>query len=219
MEKINIVLAEDHHIVKDGIKQLFTNNNSIQLLADFDRADDVLVYLKKDLHPDVIIIDVSLPDISGIELLEIITKDYPQIKSLMLSMHIDETIIFNCLKAGAKGYLSKTTKKDEVFTAIKAVHNNKEYFNEPISKIILSSYVNKAQNLDNNIQSIEKLTKREIEILKLFTDGKSNQEIANQLFISIRTVESHKNHIMQKLQLKNPVEMVRFAIKNQLVSL
>jgi two-component system response regulator NreC len=135
-------------------------------------------------------------------------------------MFTQEEFIFNAIQAGAKGYLPKNTSKKELLEAIEAVHKGEEYFSQQISGIILKSYIKKAQNQEDESKKKEDLlSKREIEILKLFAEGVSNQEIADKLFISVRTVESHKNHIMQKLELKNTVDLVKFAIKNKIIEL
>lgn len=219
MDKIRIILVEDHQIVRDGIKALLTDAPDIEVTGEAASYRELQEKLQNQ-HPDIIVMDISLPDVSGIEITKMLNEQYPEIRILILSMYTGEDFIFNAIKSGAKGYLPKNTTRKEIIDAVRAIYNGEEYFSESISNIILKSYVNKAKNADQQPEKSEdKLTTREIEILKLFASGMSNQEIADELFISIRTVESHKNHIMQKLELKSTVEMIRFAIKNKIVEI
>ncbi len=170
--------------------------------------------------PDIIVLDISFPDISGIEITKIITQKYPQIKIIMLSMYTNEYFIFNSINSGAKGYLPKNISKRELIQAIHQVYAGNEYFSETIKNIILKSYLKKAKNQPaENAKTPDALTTRELEILKLVAEGLANQQIADKLFISIRTVDAHKNHIMQKLQLNSIVDLIKFAIRNKIVDL
>jgi len=219
MKKINVLLVDDHQIVRDGIKSLLTGSSNIEIIGEASDAAELLEKLKV-LYPDIIVLDISLPKTSGIELTKIITVDYPEIKVLILSMYTNEDFIFNSVKAGAKGYLPKNTTRKELLEAIHQIYNGNEFFSETISNIILKSYIKKAKSDDDITAKKEvNLTSREIEILKLVVEGVTNTDIANKLFISIRTVESHKNHIMQKLELNTPVDLVKFAIKNKIIEI
>lgn len=216
MESINVMLVDDHEIVRDGIKALI-QTEEIRVIGEAGSAREFFSLLK--IHrPDIAVLDVSLPDISGIEIAKQLTADYPEIKTIILSMHLNEDFIFNAVKAGAMAYLPKNSSRRELIEAIRKVATGEEYFSEPVSNIILKSYVKKAKN--ENDDHIEKnLSKRELEILTLFAEGKSNSEMADMLYISSRTVESHKNHIMQKLGLKSTVELIKFAIKNHIIEI
>jgi DNA-binding NarL/FixJ family response regulator len=219
MSEIKIILVEDHQIVRDGIKALLLDAPGIKICGEAASGDELKALLGKK-EADIIIMDISLPDISGIELTRGLTENYPDIKVLILSMHTGEDFIFNAIKAGAKGYLPKNTTRKELLNALAAIANNEEYFSESVSNIILKNYIQKAKNGGKESQpNEEKLTGREIEILKLFAGGMSNQEIADKLFISIRTVESHKNHIMQKLELNSTVDLIKFAIKSKIIEI
>ncbi len=219
MPDIKIMLIDDHQIVRDGIKVLLESLENVQVIDEASSVPELLEKLKH-AQPDIIVTDISMPDISGIELTKIINEDkkYQGIKILILSMYTNEDFIFNAIKAGAKGYLPKNTTRKELFDAINAIYNGNEYFSESISNIILKSYIKKVKS-DENSDKKESLSVRETEILKLFLEGLTNQEIADKLFISIRTVESHKNHIMQKLELKTVVDLIKFAIKNKIVEI
>lgn len=213
------MLVDDHQIVRDGIKALLESLDNVQVIGEASSVKDLLDNLQTT-KPDIIVTDISMPDISGIELTRIINEnpEYSGIKVLILSMFTNEDFIFNAIKAGAKGYLPKNTTRRELFDAVNTIYNGEEYFSESISNIILKSYIKKAQNNDQT-EKKETLSIRETEILKHFVQGMSNQEIADKLFISIRTVESHKNHIMQKLELKSTVDLIKFAIKNKIVEI
>ncbi len=215
MFPIKVMLVDDHDIVRDGIRAL-VESDKIAVIGEAASSCDFFTLLKKD-QPDVAILDISLPDKSGIEITKDLTIQYPKIKVIILSMHLNEDFIFNAVKAGAKAYLPKNTNKKELTEALLKVAEGEEYFAEPVSNIILKSYIKKAQN-DPDREHRE-LSNREIEILTLFAEGKSNKEIADMLFISCRTVESHKNHIMHKLGLKSTVDLIKFAIKNHLIEI
>jgi len=219
MEKIKIILVDDHQIVRDGIKALLIDAEDIDIISEAASYNELREKLKLQ-NPDIIVMDISLPEMSGIEITKLLSETYPNLKVLILSMYTNEDFIFNAIKAGAKGYLPKNTTRKEIIDAIHSIYNNNEYYSESISKTILKSYVQKAKTSDSPPERAEdKLSAREIEILKYFAGGMGNQEIADKLFISIRTVESHKNHIMQKLELKSTVELIKYAIKNKIVDI
>lgn len=219
MNKIKIILVDDHQLVRDGIKSLISDSFGIDIIGEASNSVELFKLLHHS-NPDVILMDISLPIMSGIEITKILRKDYPKIKVLMLSMYTSEDFIFNGLKAGINGYLPKNTTRDELLLAIEEVHNGNEYFSKSISNIILKSFVNSAKYGNNaNDDKMSVLTKRETEILKLVVEGVSNQHIADQLFISIRTVETHKTSIMKKLELNNTIDLVKFAIKNKIIEL
>ncbi len=217
MEKIKIILVDDHSLVRDGIKSILQTEENIEIVGEASNFDELQVFLK-NRKCDIVVLDISLPDVSGIKICSILRESHPDIKVLILSMYINEEFIFNALQAGAKGYLPKNTNKKELLAAVKAIFTGNEYFSTEISEIILKSYVNKVQN-KKDVNTSEELSKREKEVLILFAEGSSNSEISDKLFISVRTVESHKNHIMQKLQLKNTVDLIKYAIKNKYVDL
>jgi two-component system response regulator NreC len=157
---------------------------------------------------------------SGIEITKVIQKEYPAIRVMILSMYIGEDFIFNALKAGARGYLHKNINSYELITAIEEINKGNEYFSTQVSDIILKSFVKKAHTgVKQGEEKEETLTSRELEILKLVAEGFSNPEIAEKLVISVRTVESHKTHIMQKLLLNTIADLVKFAIKNNIIEL
>lgn len=219
MEKIKIILVDDHQIVRDGIKSLLAGAKEIDIIGEASEGNELLNLLKTK-KPDVLVMDISMPGMSGIELTKAVKEQFPKIEVLILSMYTQEDFVLNAVSAGAKGYLPKNTTRNELINAIVALYEGKQYFNEAISSILLSSYVNTVQKKTNTEETeTPTLSAREIEILKLYVEGASNQEIADKLFISIRTVESHKNHMMQKLNIKSIVELVKYAIRNKIVEI
>lgn len=218
-ETIKILLVDDHHLVRAGIANLLSGEPDIEVAGEASNAGEMIDLLKLE-EPDLAVLDIALPDMSGIELARQMVKEYPMVKVIFLSMYTSEEFVFNAINSGAKGYLPKNTSRTELLEAIRAVYNGEEYFAESISNTILKSYVKKAKsgNLDQ-LRNESLLSKREVEVLRLFAQGLTNQEIADKLFISIRTVESHKNHIMQRLELKTTVDLIKFAIRNNLVNL
>jgi two-component system response regulator NreC len=215
---IHIVLTEDHQILRDGVKSLIASEN-IKITGEASTGAELWKLLEGE-KPDIILMDISLPDTSGIELTRLISERFPEIKVLILSMYTDESFINQAIKSGAKGYLHKNTTREEMLIAIDTVYSGNDFYSDNISKIILKSYIEKAKlNAEESLNPHEVLSKREIEILTMFAEGFINKEIADKLFISIRTVESHKNHIMQKLNLKTQVELVKYAIRHNLINI
>lgn len=219
MEKIKLILVDDHQLVRAGIANLLSGESGFEIAGEASDARE-LFDLLKTIQPDIVVLDIALPGLSGIEITKKLHNDFPGIRILILSMHTSEEFIFNAINSGARGYLPKNTSRKELIEAIYAIHRGEEYFAESISNVILKSYIKKAKSNqpdDENKESL--LSKREIEVLRLFAEGMTNQEIADKLFISIRTVESHKNHIMARLELKTTVDLVKFAIRNNIVLL
>ena len=219
MNKIRVALVDDHQIVRDGIKALLENAPNIEVVGEANTANGLLDKLD-EISPNIVIVDISLPDISGIELTKQIINSHNEIKVIVLSMHTTQEFIFNAIKSGAKGYLPKNITREEWIESICQVNAGKEYFSQEISEIILKNYLKQVKNPERTPETQEQqLTSRESEILKLVAEGFSNQLIADKLFISVRTVESHKNHIMQKLELTTTVELVKYALKNRIIDL
>ena len=210
---------DDHQLVRDGIKALLLSSEDINILGEASTGKECFEKIAVE-QPDILILDISLPDTTGIEITRQVTVQYPDVRVLILSMYTNEDFIFNSVKSGARGYLPKNTSREELLSAIHAIYDGEEFFSDSISRIMLKGYVRKAKEDDFVSQgSPVPLTSREIEILKLFAEGFINKEISDKLDISIRTVETHKNHIMKKLELKSTVELIKFAIRNKIVEI
>jgi len=213
MEKIRVAIVEDHEIVRQGIKLILSNRPEISTVGDVGDSVELFKLLKSET-PDIILMDIDLPGMSGIEIVKILTNDFPKIKALMLSMSIDENTIFHSLKAGAKGFLHKNVKQQELLLAISEVYSGKEYFSSNVSDIIVKSYADKAKTgirISDDLENV--LTPREIEVLKFLKEGFSNAEIAEKCHISIRTVEGHKDHMKNKLRFKKSTELIKYALQ------
>jgi DNA-binding NarL/FixJ family response regulator len=216
MDKIKVIIVDDHQIIRDGIRALLSGSDDIEIIAEAGSAEECILKLRFH-QADLALIDISLPGISGLKLTEQLSVSHPSLKILILSMHLNEEYISSAIKSGALGYLAKNTTRDELISAIHIVADGNKYLGKEVSDVITSGFVRRLQVQDQSAN--EFLSKRELEILKLTAEGFGNKEISEKLFISIRTVESHKNHILQKLGLKSAVDMVRYAIKNGLINI
>jgi DNA-binding NarL/FixJ family response regulator len=212
---IKIVLVDDHRIFRHGLKSLLSEVDFIEVIGEASGGSELLELLKK-IKPDLVIVDISMKDISGIEVSKQITSLYPEIKIMILSMHTNEEFVINAIKAGVNGYLSKDASRDELLDAIKIIYEGGECYSKLVSDNFLKSYVKKYK-AEHNLLENKTLTQRELEILKLAAVGLTNKEIADKLFISNKTVDCHKNNIVQKLKLKNTAEMVLYAVKNKII--
>ena len=219
MKKISVFMVDDHQIVRDGIFALLIKEEKIEITGDAGHAEELFGLLTKTI-PDVIIMDISMPGMSGIEITEKLSIDYPEIKVIIFSTHTDENRIFDSIKAGARGYLPKDVVRDELVKAIFTVVEGEEYLSDSISNTILIKYIKKETGQDKySAEKTNVLSARELEILKYVAEGLAYKEIGEKLFISPRTVETHKNNIMQKLRLRSTIELVKFAIKNGIIEI
>ena len=218
MEKIKVLIVDDHDIVILGLKALLSRNHDIEIVAITTDGEETIKKVE-ELEPDVVVLDIDLPKISGIEVTEFITKNFPHVKVLLHTSYADEAHIVSGFEAGASGYVPKTFKTDQLIEAIRTVYRGERYIKGSVSELFIASYF-KSKKTDEGADLVkESLTKREIEILKLITEGLANQSIADNLHISVRTVEAHKHNIMKKLDIFNTAELVKYALKNNIISL
>ena len=218
MQKVMIV--DDHQIVIDGYKLFFLRNKEYKVIAEANNAEQLFEIIEQT-EIDIIILDIELPTLSGIEITEILTDKYPNIKIILLSgnLHKDENIT-KAINAGAMGVISKNTKQESLFIALDKIKNGDEYYSNCITDFLLKRYIDKSNIKESYIEEKNiKLTDREIELIKCFANGKSYKEIAAKLNISTRTVESHKVNILKKLNLYNIIDIVKFAIKNKYIAI
>ncbi len=215
MNKIEVFIVDDHKLVTDCISLFLKGSDKVEVTGIAHGGQEVLGLLEKKV-PNVILLDISMPEMTGIEATEKIKKKYPDIKVLILSMHSDYNNISDAIDAGADGYVPKDVTAEELVEAIITVDEGKNFFHTSISDEIIKNYATKRKKSST---LIPQLTKRELEVLKLFAEGYNNNEIAQRLFLSVRTIESHKNHILQKTSMKNSVELIKFAIKNKIIEL
>lgn len=210
--EVRVMLLDDHSVVRKGIRLLIEDVENIKII--YEASDGIEAYkMVKELTPDILISDISVAGITGLDLAAKIKEDRLNTKILFLSMHQEEEYVIKAFENGASGYLHKGVEEDEIIEAIIKVSNGEKHFNKNISEILTMALLNKEEKKDKDLQ----LTERESEILKLLVDGKSNKTVSEQLFISIRTVDTHRTNIMRKLQVSNIAELVRYAIKNKLI--
>jgi two-component system, NarL family, response regulator DegU len=211
MEDINVVLADDHVVVRNGIKMLLENEKEIKVIGEASDGIEALDAVKR-LQPDVLVIDIRMPNMNGLEATSKL-KDYSdKTKALILSMHNDEDYILQSVESGASGYLLKDSTKEEFLKAIRSVSHGGKYFSGDISNVLVNSYLTVKNPKSNDPKSEGNdydLTKREKEILKLIYEGVGNKEIAEQLNKSVRTIETHRFNIMKKIKVGNVVELFK----------
>jgi len=213
-EKIKIFIVDDHEIFRNGLKLVFSKNQEIIIVGEAESGEDFLQKMES-VEFDVVLMDIKMPGINGIETTKrAIAKD-PNLKVLVLSTFGEEEFLHQIINVGAKGFSLKNVDKQTLFDAISLIYGNQNYF----SPELLPFFTNKYINPDKNEKSELILTKRELEILELIGEGYSNDEIADKLFISKRTVDTHKNNLISKTGSKNIVSLLIYAIKHKLVNL
>ncbi len=220
-QKYKVILFDEICLIHKGFEKIFEKLPEFEFVAGFSDFDDMYEFLKKRTDIDILFSEIEYSEKDGIELIRYVHNNFPNLKIIALTSNKNEQSIFATLKAGAISYLyKKNANFTEIKNALVNVVENKEYFNEPVSNIIIQSYVKKIKRGEEiSEKKPRNLTRREIQILKLVCEGLTNKQIADGLFISVRTVDAHKNHIMQKLGLKTTADLVKFAIKNGYVDL
>ena len=216
MPKISVLLAEDHHVVREGISSLLSMEKDINVIGEAKDGDEA-VKMAKALCPDIVIIDVTMPVLNGIDAVKQIKRYLPDTKVLILTIHTNEQYVNEAFSAGVSGYILKETTCEELVDAIKKVHKGGEVVLSPsISRLIVNSYVSQTHS-EKGVDSLKLLTEREKQILRLIADGKANKEIARCLSISKCTVNSHRAHIMQKINIHDTAGLVRYCIEKGLI--
>ncbi len=219
MKTTKILIVDDHEVVRDGLKNILTSLDNISIAGEAGNGEDA-VKMYSSLKPDLVIMDISMPGMNGIEATRVIKEKDPDARILILTMHDNQEYLNQIIRSGAKGFILKNTDKEELLDAVKTVASGDNFFSKDISKLIIDNYIRTAKETEKSDAYKEvPLTKREIEILKLIASGYSNQEIANILYISYNTVDTHRKNIMHKLSIKNTAGLVRYAIEKGLISL
>lgn len=209
--KIRILLADDHKILRKGVQMLIDAQADMEVVGEARTGREAIKEARL-LKPDVVVMDISMPDLNGIEGTRQICEELPGTKVLALSMHKDSVYVREILRAGARGYLVKDSEDDDLVRAIRSVHRGEAFLSPAISDAVLSDYRRHVSN------PVDLLTSREREVLTMVAEGKTNKEIAVVLNLSVYTVESHRGSVMEKLNLHNSGDMVRFAIRNGLIA-
>ena len=212
---IKVLIADDHQIVRESLRALLEKEPGITVVGEAGEGRTAL-RLTRELVPDVIIMDVAMPDLNGIEATRQVVAEFPEIKVIALSMHNDRRFVLNMLKAGARGYLLKDCASQHLIKAIRLVMANKTYISHEIADLVVKDYLATTGPVEESSSAL--LTAREMEVLQLIVEGKTNNKIAEALKVSIKTVESHRHTIMLKLDIKSIAELTKFAIREGLTS-
>lgn len=217
-EKIKIILVDDHYVVRNGIRALFDDVEEIQVIGEASNGVEAIAKVK-ELHPDIAILDISMPQMNGLDAADIIHKQYPDTKTLIMSMHDNKDYILRSLEVGADGYLLKDSSKEEIIKAIKTVSGGEKYYSGSVSGILVSGYMNVVANPTGVDFGKKKsaISKQEKSILAHLVQGRNSREIAEELTLSVRTVDNHRARMMKKLGVKNAVELVKLAIEDKLL--
>jgi two-component system response regulator NreC len=222
MKKRQILIADDHSVVRGGLRLIIESSEEYHVVGEAEGGEEAIA-LAGELRPDLVFMDISMPGMNGIEATTKLRERLPEVKVVILSVHNDEEYVFQALRAGACGYVHKTANKKEVLDAIKAALSGDRFFSPGISKLMLESFISRqkkeASPQPARGKHASSLTKRESEILKYISQGYTNRKIAEMLLLSIRTVNTHRTNLMQKLDIHDTAMLVRHAIKEGLTVL
>ncbi|OPY69490.1 MAG: Transcriptional regulatory protein DegU [Syntrophorhabdaceae bacterium PtaU1.Bin034] len=213
---IRIILADDHKIMREGLKALLEKQQDIEVVAEADNGLEV-IRLTKKIKPDIVIMDIGMPELNGIEATRQIAADVPGVRVIALSMHSDKRFVIEMLKVGASGYLLKDSASEELTSAIRAVAANKPYLSPKITDVVIKDYLSTLSKTEPSAFTV--LTAREREVLQLLSEGKTTKQIAFALNVSVKTIETHRQQMMEKLNLRSIAELTKYAIREGLTSL
>ena len=213
---IQIILADDHKITRDGLRALLENQKNMTVIGEAENGRKA-VRLALELQPDVIVMDINMPELNGIEATRQIKAELPEAKIIALSMYSDKRYVVGMLKAGVSGYLLKNCAFDELVSAISAVVNNQNYMSPKIADTVMKDYANILESSDTSPAA--QLTTREREVLQLIAEGLKTKDIATRIHVSIKTVETHRQQMMRKLNAKSVAELTKIALREGLTSL
>lgn len=214
---IHIILVDDHQIVIDGIRAMLLTNKTIKIIGTALNAEKLWELLRHKT-PQVLLLDINLPSMNGIQIAQRVLEEYPDIRILMLTANTDKSTILQTVKVGVHGFLPKECSKDELLTAIERIANGEHYFGKDIAPIVYQSFANQVSG-KSKISPNPELTEREIEVVRGFANGQSYKEIGAALFISPRTVETHKKNIFKKLHFNSQADLIKYAIKEGIIQL
>jgi two-component system response regulator NreC len=213
---IRIILADDHAVMRRGLRLVLEQQKDFEVVGE---AGDgrAAVDLAETARPDIVVLDITMPNLNGIEAARQINAKHIGVSTIVLSMHADESFVLRALKAGARGYLLKESAESDLINAVRLVWEGKSFFSPAVSRLLVEDYVRQLQ--DKGVEdSYELLTSREREILQLIAEGKSNKEIANMLHLSLYTVETHRSNILSKLNLHTVPDLILYAVRKGIIS-
>jgi DNA-binding NarL/FixJ family response regulator len=216
MKKIRVLLVDDHAILREGIKALLEKQDDIEVVAEAADGREAIPKVAQ-FRPDVVVLDISMPKMDGLESTRQMKRENPDIKVLVLTMHDNEEYFFQLLRAGASGYVTKRSVSRELVSAIEAVYRGESFFCPSMAKFLLSDFLRLDKAVENTGQ--EELTPREREIVKLIAEGYTNQQIADLLHRSVKTIESHRSNILRKLGIHDSIELVKYAVRKKLIEI
>ncbi len=218
-EKIKILFADDHSIVRDGLRSIFKNEPEFTIVGEASNGKEA-VDLIAERKPDVAVLDISMPYMTGVEAARIVKKSYPTVGVLILTIHEDEEYIQEIVLTGADGYVLKDAGKKEIFDAVRTIANGGTFFSSQVSKVLLDGMVKRTRGSDPFPHVGEKkLTNRETEILRLVAEGLTSKQIADKLFLSVTTVNRHRTNIMKKTNIHDAVGLVKYAIRKKIIEI
>jgi len=213
-ENIKLIIVDDHHLFREGLKKVLNESEDIEIIGEASNGKEFLEVLKTQ-QPDVVLMDIAMPEMDGIEATRKTIIQYPDLKMIALSMYDDQEYYYKMIHAGVKGFILKTSSKKELETAIRTVYDGDCYFSNDLLRNIILNFTPHNKNVKAGNQDIE-FTKRETEVLQLLCKGLSNNEIADMLHVSTKTIDTHRLNLLSKTATKNTVSLVMFAIKNKL---
>jgi DNA-binding NarL/FixJ family response regulator len=216
MRKIHVLLADDHQLMRSGVRLMLERQADLEVVGEASDGREA-VALAKSLKPDVVVMDIGMPSLNGIEAAHQMTQERPELAVMILSMHADESYVLRALRAGARGYLLKDSAEADLTRAVHVVAGGKSFFSPAVSKLLLDDYVRKLKRSGTD-DPYDLLTPREREVLQLVAEGKSNKDIANLLNLSVYTVESHRSNLMEKLHLNGLPELILYAVRRGIIS-
>lgn len=227
MKKARILIADDHSVVRSGVRALLKSSPTYRVVGEAADGSEV-VSLAKRCRPDVVIMDISMPGVNGFQATRVLRREVPGAKIVILTVHEDEEYVYQMLKAGASGYVLKSAGKKEIFAAIDSAMSGDRFFSPGVSRLIIEGFIHREDNEQNKQKKpdnphppagMPQLTKREVEVLQYIAQGYTNRKIAEQLYLSIRTINTHRTNLMQKLDLHDTARLVRYAIEHGFVKI
>jgi DNA-binding NarL/FixJ family response regulator len=213
MNPLRIIIVDDHAVVRRGVRALLESQPGWEIAGEAVTGREA-VDLAKRLYPDIVVMDLSLPELNGLDAARQILKDSPRTEVLVLTMHHSEELVRNVLQAGARGYVLKSDADQSLIAAVESLRDHKPFLTSTITEFVLDDYVHRAEE---HVVNAGTVTPREREIIQLLAEGKSNKETASALSVSVKTVEAHRANIMRKLRIRSVSDLVRYAIRNKIV--